>query len=213
MFTGIIEQTAKVRSIQARGTGVRVSIEKPTGWKLSIGQSISINGVCSTVVTHTVRAFEVDYMPETLLKTTVRTLGKGSLVNLERSLVYGARIEGHIVQGHVDATVEVASIALQGASRLVVFRIPVALKKCVALHGSITVNGVSLTVARLSAGVCTVALIPHTLVHTNLGLLAEGSRVNIEVDYLARYGIAASSASDTVLRNAAKGVQKGARRR
>ena len=198
MFTGIIEQTAKVRSIQARGTGVRVSIEKPTGWKLSIGQSISING---------------DYMPETLLKTTVRTLGKGSLVNLERSLVYGARIEGHIVQGHVDATVEVASIALQGASRLVVFRIPVALKKCVALHGSITVNGVSLTVARLSAGVCTVALIPHTLVHTNLGLLAEGSRVNIEVDYLARYGIAASSASDTVLRNAAKGVQKGARRR
>lgn len=213
MFTGIIEKTAHVKKVYAEHKGIRVRIEKPRGWKLVMGQSISIDGICSTVVAQTSGAFEVDYMPETMLKTTASSLKKDSTVNLERSLVYGARIEGHIVQGHVDTQVRISHITKQGSSSLLSFRIPAAFKRYVALHGSITMHGVSLTVARLSGTLCTVALIPHTLTHTNLGFLVTGDHVNIEVDYLARYGIAATATSGTVLRNATKGVQKNTRRR
>lgn len=213
MFTGIIETTARVATARAQHKGVRVGIEKPRGWKLAIGQSISINGICSTVVEQSTRTFEIDYMPETILKTTAGTLKSGGLVNLERSLVYGARIEGHIVQGHVDAQAEVLDVEQQGASRLITVCIPSSLRRFVALHGSITVNGVSLTVARLSGTKLSIALIPHTLEITNLGLLKKGSSVNIEVDYLVRHGVATKSAGGTVRRNAAKRVQKSSRHR
>ncbi len=213
MFTGIIEKLARVKVTKRQNKGIRVQIEKPRGWKLVIGQSISVDGVCSTVVALSAGGFDVVYMPETLLKTTARSIAKDSRVNLERSLVYGARIEGHIVQGHVDAQSKITSIVQQGSSRLLTFPIPVAYRRFVTLHGSITVHGVSLTVARLKTGLCTVALIPHTLSHTNLGHLAKGDAVNIEVDYLARYGIAAPWQSGTVLRNATKGIQKRARSR
>jgi riboflavin synthase len=213
MFTGIIETTACVATAKARHKGVRVGIEKPRGWKLSIGQSISIDGVCSTVVEQSPRTFQVDYMPETILKTTAGALRPGSVVHLERSLVYGARIEGHIVQGHVDAHAEVIAVEQQGSSRLVSIRIPPTLRRFVALHGSITLCGVSLTVARLSGAKCSVALIPHTLESTNLDAIKKGSSVNIEVDYFARYGIATKSPGGTVRRNAAKRVQKGTRSR
>ncbi len=213
MFTGIIEKTARVKKVSAQHKGIRVAFERPRGWKLTTGQSISIDGVCSTVVARTKNEFEVDYMPETILKTAARSLIAGSIVNLERSLVYGARIEGHIVQGHVDTRVEIARISNQGSSRLLFFKIPVSCKRYVAIHGSITMHGVSLTVARLSDRLCTVALIPHTLTHTNLGTLEKGDEVNIEIDYLARYGIAATTRSGTVLRNATKGVLKKTRNR
>ncbi len=213
MFTGIIEQMARVTAVRVQQEGIRVGIEKPDGWKLRVGQSISIDGVCSTVVAQSARTFEVDYMPETISKTTVGTITKGRRVNLERSLEFGARIEGHIVQGHVDAITEITNITLQGSSRLLSFRIPAALRRYVVLHGSITMHGVSLTVARLRAGLCTVALIPHTLTHTNLGEQIKGNAIHIEIDYLARYGIAGTTRSGTVLRNAAKGIQKRTKRR
>ena len=213
MFTGIIEKTARVAAVQAQNKGTRVRIEKPRGWKLVIGQSVSIDGICSTVVVQSAGAFEVDYMPETILKTTVRAMKEGSTVNLERSLVYGARMDGHFVLGHVDSQAVVTNITLQGSSRLISMKLPSALKRYVALHGSITVNGVALTVARLSGTTCTVALIPHTRVHTSLGRLVKNDHVNIEVDYLARYGIAATTQGGTVLRNATKRVQKSTRRR
>lgn len=178
-----------------------------------IGQSISINGVCSTVVARTTRTFDVVYMPETLLKTTVRSLKKNSIVNLERSLVYGARIEGHFVLGHVDTVARVTALTKQGSSRLIATQIPVQFRPYVALHGSITINGVALTVARLRGRTCTVALIPYTLEHTNLGAILEKDTVNLEVDYLARYGIAEMRGSGTVLRNATKRIQKRTPRR
>jgi riboflavin synthase len=213
MFTGIIEQTARIKSVRAQKKGLRVVIEKPRGWKLIVGQSICVNGICSTVVTHSARVFDVHYMPETLLKTTARALAAGSVVNLERSLVYGARIEGHFVLGHVDGEAVVTGVTKQGSSRLISIQLPSAFRRYVALHGSITVNGVALTVARLTGRLCTVALIPHTLMYTNLGTLEKGDAVNLEVDYLARYGIAAIKRGGTVGRNAKKGIQKSARRR
>ncbi len=213
MFTGIIEKTGRVKAVLSQHQGIRVRIEKPRGWKLVLGQSISIDGICSTVVAKSATTFEVDYMPETILKTTARAMTEDSVVNLERSLVYGARIDGHFVLGHVDAEAAVRDITAQGSSRLISLHLPSALTRYVALHGSITVDGVALTVARLKSRTCTVALIPHTLTHTNLGLIAIGDGVNIEVDYLARYGIAATLKGGTVLRNAANGVQKRALRR
>src|SRR3990167_1992026 len=102
MFTGIVEKTAKIDSVRRHGSCIRVCIKMPSGWDLSEGQSISVDGVCSTVVASGKDIFCVEYMPETLSKTTARFLPKGGIVNLERSLVYGNRVEGHLTQGHVD---------------------------------------------------------------------------------------------------------------
>lgn len=109
MFAGIIERQARVRSTELRGGMLRVRIARPRSWKLSVGQSVAIDGVCSTVVRHTAAWFEVEYMPETIKKTIVGEYEKGRVVNLERSLKYGQRIDGHPVQGHVDVSVPVMS--------------------------------------------------------------------------------------------------------
>jgi riboflavin synthase len=187
MFTGIIEAKAGAISITAYRGGKRVRIKKPKGWKLGDGQSVNIDGVCSTVVAKDAKSFSVEYMPETLSKTAAGNITKGSELNLERSLMLHTRIDGHLVQGHVDTKGVVTEIKKIGMNHLVTVRIPKSLIKFVALHGSITVNGVSLTVARRAKDSATIALIPHTLSHTNLGALKKGDEVNIEVDLVARY--------------------------
>jgi riboflavin synthase len=125
-------------------------------------------------------------MPETLAKTTARSFTKGSLVNLERSLRFGSRIEGHFVQGHVEARGRVTGIAVRGGSREMSIALPRPLMRFVAPKGSITLDGVSLTVARKGVRSIVVAIIPHTLRATTLGTLAEGDRVNVETDMMAR---------------------------
>jgi riboflavin synthase len=207
MFTGIIQTTAPVVSVRKYGECVRVRIKKPSSWKLVLGQSISIDGICSTVVIKTKDYFEVDYMPETLVKTTAGSFMALTIVNLERSLTLNNVIDGHIVQGHVDARASVASVIEEGNTRRITVTLPTTLRRYVAALGSIAINGVSLTVARLVGTQATVALIPHTLSETNLGLLKRGSGVNIEVDLFARYIVAAIDTGGRV-RNAKKTLRK-----
>ena len=187
MFTGIITATAKVKDTKRAGENVRVSIEKPRDWKLTLGESISVDGICSTVVAKDAKTFAVEYMPETLKKTTAGGFTKGTSRNLERSLTLGTLIDGHLVQGHVDARAKVAKIEEGKAGYLISFIIPPALLPYIAEHGSVAINGVSLTVARRKGKTATVALIPHTLTHTNLGTLRKGDDVNMEADLVARY--------------------------
>src|SRR5665213_1335545 len=189
MFTGIIQATTKVKEIKRAGECIQVRLQKPkkpSVWKFNLGQSISIDGICSTVTKQSKDFFEVEYMPETLLKTTAGSFMKDALVNLERSLTLRDFIDGHVVQGHVDARAKVSTIVEHGTPRDITIEIPLSLVRYVAALGSIAINGVSLTVVRLASGKATVALIPHTLVHTNLGNLKKGDSVNVEVDVMAR---------------------------
>ncbi len=186
MFNGIIEQVSPVLSASARGRIHAVRFKLPPRWKLARGQSVSVNGICSTV-TETGRGwFSVGYMPETLAKTTAASFTNGTLVNLERSLRYGDPIDGHFVQGHVEGVAKIERVEREGESRRVFFRIPKSLVRYVATKGSIALNGASLTVARSKGAAVEIALIPFTLAHTNLGMLSKGDAANIETDMLAR---------------------------
>lgn len=187
MFTGIVQKVAPILSITPQGECLRVRIKKPAGWKLALGQSVAVDGVCSTVVSQKLSFFEVEYMQETLAKTTVETFEKGTIVNLERSLTLKDFVDGGLVQGHVDAYGTVNKTEKKGKTAVFQIAIPKALKKYIACKGAITVNGVNLTVVQAEKGFFSVALIPYTLFHTNLGLLEKGDKVNIEVDILARY--------------------------
>lgn len=198
MFTGIITATGKVKRVafaaaKPRGGSAAlrgscaVRVGKPAGWKLAKGESVAVDGVCSTVARYGRNHFEVEYMPETLAKTTASRFAKGDVVNLERSLRFGARLGGHLVQGHVDTTGTVCSVRRQGSSRIITIALPRRYGKFIARKGAICVNGVALTVVRAMKGRFSVALIPYTLRRTNAGLLKKGSAVNVEVDVFARY--------------------------
>ncbi len=210
MFTGIIQAKAKVTSAKKEGSVIQVRLEKPRDWKLVLGQSIAVDGICSTVTVLPKGFFEVEYMPETLLKTTAGSFGTGSIVNLERSLTLNDYIDGHVVQGHVDATARIAEVIEEETTRRITVELPKTLSRYVAALGSIAINGVSLTVARLSGTKATVALIPHTLAVTNLGSLKKSDYVNIEADLMARYIVAALGESGTV-GHAKKTLRKGGR--
>lgn len=187
MFAGIIEKTSRVVLTEDRGGIRRVHIAVPPVWRLKNGQSVAIDGVCSTIVGKSKHSFFVEYMPETLSKTTANSLGKNRVVNLERSLTLGSYVDGHLLQGHVDARATITDISVKGRAYRLTIALPERLRKFVATHGSIAINGVSLTVAAKNTSSCTVALIPYTLTHTNLGLLKKGDEVNIEIDLIARY--------------------------
>lgn len=187
MFSGIIEKKARILTAEPSGQLLLVRIEKPRAWKLARGQSVNVDGVCSTVMKSDASSFSVEYMPETLSKTTVGAFVKGRPVNLERSLTYGQRIDGHPVQGHVDTAVPVREIKNLGKSREIIIKPNAMLARQIMLHGSIAINGVSLTVARKRGQNVTVALIPHSLKETNLGALVVGNLVNIEFDHTAEY--------------------------
>ncbi|MBM3257546.1 MAG: riboflavin synthase [Candidatus Liptonbacteria bacterium] len=187
MFTGIITAVEKVQRVTRKGQSLEVNIAIPRGWKFKLGESVSVNGVCSTVASLEAKAFSVTYMPETLRKTTAAFWKMGEEVNLERSLALGDRVHGHLVQGHVDATGEILSVETQGESRVLHIGFPREYQKFIASKGSICVNGVSLTVVEVGQGEFQVALVEYTLAHTNLRKLAKGDAVNLEVDIIARY--------------------------
>ncbi|MDP2648658.1 MAG: riboflavin synthase [Patescibacteria group bacterium] len=206
MFTGIVQETSAVVSVSVRERVRRVRIRKPPRWKLLKGQSIAVDGICSTVAALGEEWFDVEYMPETLSKTTAGSLARGHSVNLERSLRYGDPVDGHLVQGHVDARTRIIAVTAKGKSREMRIALPSALAKHFALHGSVALSGVSLTVARLRRGSFDVALIPHTLSHTNLGGLSPGDSLNIETDRTALLAVAAVRGK--VIRNAEKKRRK-----
>ena len=186
MFTGIVEATGRVKKTGETKRIKRVRIGAPRGWKLELGASVNVDGICSTVVKTQKSYFEVEYMPETLSKTTAASFTEGRLLNLERSLKYGDRIDGHPVQGHVDCATPVRERVQRGASLELTIRPNATLARSATLHGSIAINGVSLTIARKHGPNITVALIPYSLKHTNLGALKKGDMVNVEFDHSLR---------------------------
>lgn len=187
MFTGIIQAAVPIVTTTQKKECLVVRVKKPTQWKLALGQSITVDGICSTVTNKGPSFFEVEYMPETLAKTTATLFEKGRSVNLERSLTLRDYIDGHLVAGHVDATAKVRTIKDLGTTWEIGFVVPKALVRYIAPKGSIAINGISLTVVMIQWNTVTVALIPYTLTHTNLGELTAGDSVNVEVDMVARY--------------------------
>jgi riboflavin synthase len=183
MFTGIITATTAVTRAERRGKNRRVAFRVPKGWAFKKGESVAVDGICTTVVQHSRTVFEVDYMPTTLKKTTAGEFAPARIVNLERPLKYEGRVDGYFVLGHVDGTAPVA--AVEGPR--ITLRMPKPLMRYIIPRGSVTVNGVALTVADVKGSLATVALIPYTASHTNLGALEKGDRVNVEIDLLARY--------------------------
>ncbi len=188
MFTGIIEATAKILS-HVSGS---LEIERPTAFTdLRIGSSISVAGVCLTIKKLNKKCIQFDVIAETLSKTTLRSYKEGDRVNLERAMKADGRLDGHIVQGHIEATVEVVEIKNEELrvknETLLRVHVPSSLLSSIIPKGSIAIDGVSLTVAAIDGDCITVALIPHTLENTTLGQLKKGDHVNIETDVLTRH--------------------------
>jgi riboflavin synthase len=187
MFTGLVESTAQVRSVQPDGDGVRLEVETPLASELRHGDSIALNGVCLTAVEPGGDRFRADVMAETLRRSSLGPLGPGDEVNVELPLRAGDRLGGHVVQGHVDGTGTVAGVTDEGFARVVRVAASPDLLRYVVEKGSIAVDGVSLTVAAVDEGGFSVSLIPETLERTTLGQAAAGRVVNLEVDVLAKY--------------------------
>jgi riboflavin synthase len=187
MFTGLVEEAGALAARTPRGTSARLVIRTGLG-PLELGESVSVDGVCLTVDTIVKEGFEADASSETLARTTLGSVPLGAPVNLERAVAVGQRLGGHIVSGHVDGTGTLAARADMGAGAVkMTFTPPKELRRYIAEKGSITINGVSLTVNDVSKDGFSVMLIPHTLKKTSLGGLRDGGRVNLEVDVLARY--------------------------
>jgi len=184
MFSGIVEELGTIRE----RTDTRLVVEAHavlTGAR--VGDSIAVSGCCLTIASLQPGAFTADVMPETLRRTTLGALAAGDAVNLEASLRFNDRVGGHLVTGHVDATGSVDSVAEEGNARRVTITAPATLLELVAPQGSIAVDGISLTVVDVQPGAFTVSLIPHTTMITTAGRWTIGSRVNLEVDLIARY--------------------------
>jgi riboflavin synthase len=187
VFTGIIREIGAVEQVERTADGARLRVSAGVADGLGAGDSVSVNGVCLTVSSPGDDAFAADVMNQTLSVTTLGALEAGGRVNLEPALGAGEPLGGHLVQGHVDGTGEVASVAEDGFARRLRVAVPEALRRYVAEHGSVAIDGVSLTVAALTPDGLEVSLIPETLERTTLGDLGEGSEVNVEVDVVARY--------------------------
>ena len=188
MFSGIVEAVGTVTAaVPEAGGGLRLVVDAAgLGLKdVAVGDSIAVNGICLTVATRSARNFEADVSRETLACTA--GFARGGRVNLEKALRAADRLGGHLVSGHVDGVGGVMRVKREGANRVIAFRAPAQLAKYIARKGSVTLNGVSLTVNDVRGAEFTVNLIPHTLASTNLGTLRAGGKVNVEVDILARY--------------------------
>ncbi len=186
MFTGLVEEKGILRARTPRGPGARVTIGCSLS-PLALGDSISVDGVCLTVDAAVPGGFEADCSHETLTRTTLGSVPLGGGVNLERAAALGQRMGGHIVSGHVDGTGAVSDRRPVGDALHVEMTMPKELARYVAEKGSICVNGVSLTVNGVTSDRFTVMLIPHTLHKTTLDGIAVGTKVNLEVDVVARY--------------------------
>lgn len=187
MFTGLIETLGEVAEMKPTPAGFRLRVVTEMAPELTAGDSLAVNGVCLTVVSADPDGIHADISPETARVSTLGALKRGSLVNLERPLRADARLGGHFVQGHVDATGTIEDIRQDGDSYWLTVRYPPLLAPYIVRKGSIAVNGISLTVAGLDDKHFDVQLIPFTWEHTNLKQSKQGEMVNIEVDILGKY--------------------------
>ena len=187
MFTGLIAEVGRVTAIERSGDGARLEVECRLAEGLSGGDSVAVNGACLTVAGSGADRFTVEAMNQTLELTSLGRLAEGSPVNLEPALAAGDRLGGHLVQGHVDGVAKVTSIEEDGFSRRLTVELPAGASRYVIPQGSITLQGVSLTVTGVDGDSVGVALIPETLDRTNLGDLGEDDPVNVELDVIARY--------------------------
>jgi riboflavin synthase len=188
MFSGLVQATGVISARAARGPGLRLGISSELG-RLTLGESVAVNGVCLTVAACTQHGFEADVSGETVQRTTLSELSNGARVNLERALALGDRLGGHLVQGHVDGVAEVLRSEPVGEALHVFVRPPAELARFIAPKGSICLDGVSLTVNASQPAVFEVMLIPETLSRTTLQGVSRGRKLNLEVDLLARYAV------------------------
>jgi riboflavin synthase len=188
MFTGLVEEIGLCEDLQRSAGSARLLIQAPgISCGVKIGDSISVNGCCLTAISIRDGIMAFDLLDETLQRTNLKDLISGRKINLERSLLADGRLGGHFVQGHVDATIPVVAILQQGSDLRIDFKVPPEFAAYVAYKGSVAINGVSLTIAEVTADSFAVWIIPHTATHTNLGDLREGDLVNLECDMLAKY--------------------------
>lgn len=199
MFTGIIEEVGTVEAVTPLAGGRRLRIGCSFAAALRVDESVAVDGVCLTVVAQDGAAFEAVAVEETLSKTALGDRAPGDGVNLERALVMGARLDGHLVQGHVDTTGTVAAVEALADSHLVRVRYPEAGAPYLIPRGSVCVDGISLTVARLDdvPGTFALAIIPHTWDKTTAGRWREGARVNLEFDLVGKYVLRARDVGAT----------------
>ncbi len=189
MFTGIVEEVGRLAAVTPQAAGVRMRFACTRVMEDAFaGSSIAVNGVCLTALDPDLTGFAADVAPETLQRTNLGDLTAGDIVNLERPLAANGRLSGHIVQGHVDSTGHVESLAQLGADNWWLrLRIPAELDRYIVSKGSICLDGISLTVASIEHLVLSVTIIPHTYRHTNLLTRRAGDRINIETDILAKH--------------------------
>lgn len=187
MFTGIIEAIGKIVDLKKEGSNIHFTIQSPISPELKIDQSISHDGVCLTVIRTSDQTHVVTAVEETLDRSNLKNKKAGDELNLERSMIMNDRLDGHIVQGHVDTVARCKKIKDKDGSRIVTFEITSGKNVLIVEKGSIAINGVSLTIVKSSGKKFSVTLIPYTLDHTNLGQLQEGDEVNIEFDIIGKY--------------------------
>lgn len=187
MFTGIIETLAKIESIEKEGSNVHFTFSSSITHELKIDQSVAHNGVCLTVVKINGNQYTVTAIDETLKRTNLGSLTTGDLVNLERCMPANGRFDGHIVQGHVDTTATCVSVNNLNGSWEFVFEYEANPKHMTVEKGSITINGVSLTVVDSKANGFSVHIIPYTFEHTNFKTIERGTKVNLEFDIVGKY--------------------------
>lgn len=188
MFTGLIEDLGTLRELRREGDVVRLTIATAIpAAELKLGESIAVNGICLTVVAIGGGTFSADVSPETLERSTLGEISPGRMVNLERALRLCDRLGGHLVSGHVDAVATIVEAIRDKNAVRFTFRLPAAVNRYVAEKGSVTIDGISLTVNAVTAETFGVAVIPHTLAMTTLREKQAGARVNVEIDLLSRY--------------------------
>jgi riboflavin synthase len=187
MFTGLVQDLGRIAAAQRSPQGLLLTVESGLAGELSEGDSVAVNGVCLTATSVSEGSFAAEVVNETLARSSLSDADAGEEVNLELPLRASDRLGGHVVQGHVDGVGTVSDVAPDGFSRRLQVQAPEEVLRYVVSKGSVAVDGVSLTVAELDDSSFTVSLIPETLERTNLGRAAAGTRVNLEVDVLAKY--------------------------
>jgi len=190
MFTGIVEEVGRITSIAQKGENRRITVEAKTAPKeLGTGHSVAVSGVCLTALDIRPHSFCADLAPETWARTSFSRIKKGALVNLELPMKADGRFGGHIVQGHVDGVGRLIGLERIADSEnwWLHIEIPAEIEKYTVYKGSISIEGISLTVAKLEGNRCTIAIIPHTVEMTNLNSLEPGDPVNLEADLIAKY--------------------------
>lgn len=187
MFTGIIEDLGKIEKLEREGDNLHITVASSLSQELKIDQSVAHNGVCLTVVQLNDLNYTVTAIEETLSKTNLGTLHEGDVVNLERAMILGTRLDGHIVQGHVDQTAICKEVVSKDGSWIFTFEYDNELNNVTIEKGSITVNGVSLTVVNSKPTEFSVAIIPYTYMHTTFKNFKKGTIVNLEFDVIGKY--------------------------